>query len=282
MFWKDGLSEKIALVYDLSCIIREDDISFSWKYHLILYTVNERRSFSKNTWKYDIFFKCSEKMVFPKKSHGNMIFLVVLSGKMIFLFPENMILFFRRKMEDDLCHKNTWKYDIFFKCPEKMVFAIKIIWNMNFLGKMVFFFRKIWYIFFRRKMKDDLSQEIHGNMIFSVYMYKFYKHHIILLQKTKDDFSRKNTLKSDWHSRSHSRNSSNNSLFFYGDFHSRVHIAFQWTKIFSCIGLKFDFFNVFCWRYSTMKNLPLSPQELYLEVWLSAKETIIRPLGDGL
>ena len=33
-----------------------------------------------------------------------MIFLVS-SGKMIFLFPENMILFFRRKIEDDLSGK---------------------------------------------------------------------------------------------------------------------------------------------------------------------------------
>ena len=30
---------------------------------------------------------------------------------------------------------------------------------------------------------DDLSEEIHGNMIFSVYMYKCYKYDITLLQK---------------------------------------------------------------------------------------------------
>ena len=42
-----------------------------------------------------------EKMVFPKKLRWNMIFLV-LSGKMIFLFPKNMILHVRRKMKDDL------------------------------------------------------------------------------------------------------------------------------------------------------------------------------------
>ena len=55
-----------------------------------------------------------------------MIFLVVLFGKMIFLFPENMILFFRRKMKDDLSQKkSTWKYDIFFKCSEKFAFPKK-------------------------------------------------------------------------------------------------------------------------------------------------------------
>ena len=36
MFWKDGLSKRIGLEYDLSCVIRKDDISYSRKYHLIL------------------------------------------------------------------------------------------------------------------------------------------------------------------------------------------------------------------------------------------------------
>ena len=129
----------------------------------------------KNTWKYDIFFKCSEKIVFQKKSHWNMIFLVVLSGKMIFLFPQNMMLFFKWKMKDDLSRKNTWKYDTFFKCPEKMVFPKKIELEFDLsciIWRDAFFFRKIWYFFFGRKMKDDLSQGIHGNMIFSINMYK--------------------------------------------------------------------------------------------------------------
>ena len=61
-----------------------------------------------------------------------MIFLV-LSGKIIFLFPENIILFLRMKMEDDRSQKNTWKYDIFFKCSEKVAFPKKLLWNMIFL-----------------------------------------------------------------------------------------------------------------------------------------------------
>ena len=44
----------------------------------------------KNAWKYDVFVKCSGKMVFPKKSHWNMIFRR-LSRKMVFFLPENMI-----------------------------------------------------------------------------------------------------------------------------------------------------------------------------------------------
>ena len=51
-----------------------------------------------------------------------MIFLV-FSGKMMFLFPENMILHRRRKVKDDISQKNTRKYDIFFKLSEKTVFS---------------------------------------------------------------------------------------------------------------------------------------------------------------
>ena len=60
-----------------------------------------------------------------------MIFLVP-SGKMIFLFPQNMILFYRRKIKEDLPQKKkqkkkkAWKYDIFFKYSEKMAFPKKI------------------------------------------------------------------------------------------------------------------------------------------------------------
>ena len=38
-------------------------------------------------------------------------------------------------------------------------------------------------------MKDDLSQEIHGSMIFSAYMYKYYKYDITLLQKKNQRWS---------------------------------------------------------------------------------------------
>ena len=47
------------------------------------------------------FSRRPENMVFQKTLRWNMTFLV-LSGKMIFLFPENMILRLRRKMKDDL------------------------------------------------------------------------------------------------------------------------------------------------------------------------------------
>ena len=66
----------------------------------------------------------------------------VLSGKMIFHFPENIILFFGRKMKDDDSQKkNSWKYDIFLKCSGNIVFPKKSHWNIIFpllSGKMFF------------------------------------------------------------------------------------------------------------------------------------------------
>ena len=39
-------------------------------------------------------------------------------------------------------------------------------------GKMIFLFPKNMIFFFRWKMKDDLSQKIHGNLIFSATVLK--------------------------------------------------------------------------------------------------------------
>ena len=100
------------------------------------------------------FSKCFEKMVFPKKSHWNMTFLVS-SGEMIFLFPENMILFFRRKMTDSFSKKcmKIW-----------YMFYIQMFWKDD-LSSII---RNNGISFDGRKMKDDLSQKIHRNMMFSV------------------------------------------------------------------------------------------------------------------
>ena len=48
-------------------------------------------------------------------------------------------------------------------------------------GNMIFLLSKNVILFFRRKMKDDLSQKVHGNMILSAYMYKCYKYNITFL-----------------------------------------------------------------------------------------------------
>ena len=73
MFLKDGLSIKLDWNMALPVLPgkrkMKDDLS------------------QKNTLKYDIFCKCSEKIVFPKKLHWNMVFLA-LSRNMLFLFPK--------------------------------------------------------------------------------------------------------------------------------------------------------------------------------------------------
>ena len=150
-----------------------------------------------------------------------MTFLVVLSGKMIFLFPETMVLFFRRKIKNDLSQKKKKKRknDIFFKRPEKTAFPKKIVALEYDLS--------VWYVFFGQKMKDDYFQEINGNMIFSVYtnmILRFCKKILKMI------LYRKNALKEDWHSRLHPRNSSSDLLYFYGDLHRRFHILLSGEK----------------------------------------------------
>ena len=156
-----------------------------------------------------------------------MIFLV-LSGKMMFLFPENLILFFRQKMKDDFSQKNTWKYDIFSKCSEKMVFPKISHWNMIFLvlsGKMVLFYQKY----------DIFSLDGKSKMIFlKKYMEIWYFLYICInVTNMILPFCQKNQRRSspekihlkvidilDWHS----GKISNNSLYFYVDLHRRFHI----------------------------------------------------------
>ena len=134
--WKDGLSKKIALEYDLSCIIGEDDISFFLKYYRKMKDDLSR----KDTWKYDIFFKFFEKIVFSKKKK-------------------------KKALEYDLSCI-IWKDEsIFF--PENMTFFLGGKWKMIFLKK----YMDIWYLLYiridvtnmmlcpsakKKKIKDDL------------------------------------------------------------------------------------------------------------------------------
>ena len=131
------------------------------------------------------FSRRPEKMVFPKKSRWNMIFLV-LSGKIIFLkkIHGNMTSNF---LERWYFQKGPLRHDL--SC---------IIWKDGIL-----FFPKTWYFFLGQKVRDDLPQEIHGNMIFSVHTYGCYKRGATLLgqKKSKMVQCRKNTPKHDWCSR---------------------------------------------------------------------------------
>ena len=143
-------------------------------------------------------------MVFANKSRWNVIFLA-LFGKMIFLFPEDMILPLWQEMRDNISKK----------IYGKMIFCSNILKRWYFqknaleydlsciIWKDRIFLAKRWSFFFGRKLKDDLSEEMHGNMIFSVCTCRCHKHDIVPLsqKKSKIIFSCKNAPKCDWHSR---------------------------------------------------------------------------------
>ena len=114
MFWKYGRVKKTALV--MIFLVSPAKIIFLFLENLILFFRPQKKddlSQKKNTWKWDIFFKYSEKTVFPKKLHWNMIFLVS-STKMAFLFRKYcMIVFPWTENERWSFSKHTWKYDVF-------------------------------------------------------------------------------------------------------------------------------------------------------------------------
>ena len=80
-----------------------------------------------------------------KKLHYNMIFLA-LSGKMKFIFEEN-IFFFRRKLKDDLSQKSMWKCNIPTSVLKRWPFQITRpeIWSLfNYREGWYFCFPEIW------------------------------------------------------------------------------------------------------------------------------------------
>ena len=98
---------------------------------------------------YFLFPNVLKRWSFQKSRTGIWSFLYYQERR-YFFSPENMILFFRHKRKDDLSQKNTWKYDIFFKCSEKMVFPRNSRLDVIFFvisGKMVSLFSRKYYIF---------------------------------------------------------------------------------------------------------------------------------------
>ena len=88
--------------------------------------------------------------------------IISLHKKTYFLFPN--------VLKDGLSEKIALEYDL--SCISRK--------------NGIFFSKK--YFSFGREVKDAFSQEIHGNMIFFVCMYKCYKYGVTLLQKKiKDD-----------------------------------------------------------------------------------------------
>ena len=121
--------------------------------------------------------------------------------------------------------KDTLKYDTFFKISEKIFFpkGSALAYDLSCINwKDGIFFQKHDNFSLRR---SGLSQEIHGNMTFSMYTHGCYKRGAThLCQKNQRwSYPAKIHLKVidvlDWHP----RKSSSNSLYFHGDPYRRFH-----------------------------------------------------------
>ena len=106
------------------------------------------------------------KMVFLEKLRWNMIFLV-LSGKVIYPFPEKMILHLWHKMKNDLSKKymEIW---YFLQAPQKDGLSKRGCagtWSFLYYLERWFFFQRTWSFFIGQKAKDGLSKEIDGDVM---------------------------------------------------------------------------------------------------------------------
>ena len=140
-------------------------------------------------------------MVFRKNPRWNTIFLL-LSGKMIFFLPENMILPVRQKMKDVFLKKIHGSVIFSSNVLKRWSFQKGLRWDMIFLvlsGKMVLFPQKHDIFFPRKKVRDSLFQEIHGNMLLPVYTYGCYTRVAMssCQKMSRMVLSRKNTTKSN-------------------------------------------------------------------------------------
>ena len=140
----------------------------------------------KNTLKYDIFCKCSEKIVFPKK-------LLVLSRNIVFLFPKNMILFSYRKWKIIFLKKRgintfyifgkdgiyfSYKYDIILLLKKQRSSSLNIHLKMTFSvssNKMIFILENMTCLLIEKsKMIRKLVQSNTSRITISIFM-SFFK-----------------------------------------------------------------------------------------------------------
>ena len=73
----------------------------------------------------------------------------------------------RPKMKDDFSQENARKYDIFFKFSEKMGCAGARSF-LYYIGRWYFFLEITVFFPWTENERDDPSQDIHGNTIFSI------------------------------------------------------------------------------------------------------------------
>ena len=172
-------------------------------------------------------------MILPKKSSWNMIFFV-LSGKMIFLFPENMIVPLRRKMKDDLSQNKKHKNMIFSSFLNFVQKGPR--WYMIFVvlpGKMVFFSRNMIFFLWAESERWPFSRNTEKydiSCVHNVRVLQTWRHAPLSKKNQRWSYHAKIHLKVidvlDWHS----RKSSSNSLCFHGDLYRRFHVLHSREK----------------------------------------------------
>ena len=144
--------------------------------------VLKRWSLPKKALESFLYYRERSCFFFPK------IWSYTLDGKwkMIFLKKYTEIWYFLRTF---------WKDGLFKKGRAGT-------WSFLYYLERWYFFPKT-YFFLGQEVRDDPSQEMHGNMIFSVYTHRCYKRGTTPLcqKKSKMVLSRKNTPKADWRSR---------------------------------------------------------------------------------
>ena len=140
-----------------------------------------------------MFFKCSEKMVFPKKLYWNMIFLISWE-KMAFIFPVNGIFFTDGK------------------------------WKMIFLKK----YMEIWCFLYIGKGGISFSYKYEITLLSNYTFLKYNLQDYISGITEKDEIHpRKDDIGIlDWYS----TKSSNDSMYFYGDLFKCFHILLSNEK----------------------------------------------------
>ena len=144
-------------------------------------------------------------MVFPKHLHWNIIFLV-LSGKVMFLFPENMIL------------DGKWKMIFLKKKYTEIWYFVQTFWKDGLFKKgcagtwSFFYYLKRWYFFPENFIFFPWAGSERWPFSRNTWKWKydiFYVHvrvlqmwsHAPLPKKSKIVLSRKNTPTGDWRSR---------------------------------------------------------------------------------
>ena len=169
-------------------------------------------------------------------------FLKNCAGIWSFLYYREIWYFFFPKIWS--CSLDgKWKMIFLKKIHRNIIFSSNFLkrwyfqkgprWDMIFLvlSRKIVFFPKT-YFFLGQEVRDYLSQEIHKNMIFFVYMYRCYKRSATPLCRKNQRWSylAKIHLKVievvDWHS----IKSSSNSLYFHGDLYRRFHVLLSSEK----------------------------------------------------